>query len=535
VEKVLRMSQTTKIETPTSPAAAPAASAAPLLEHVGQLLTDITPVTLQLIESADKTGKVYVRGEFGRADLATENKRVYPRKLWEREFTRLEQSLSKRQVFGELDHPTDGRTSLNRVSHVITNLTLDDNNVVVGEAEILDTERGKNLMAMLKAGCRVGVSSRGYGSTKPNDKGEEIVQEDYRLVTYDFVAEPADAKALPKAFFEENQHMAGPELEAKLNEEKTKLKEEFAKQLVASLAKVKIEAREQARTELLSDPDVAGAKSALDQILALVRPFVVTEAAEGIIKSKDEEISKLKVTISERDAKIAELEKDSAQLAETAREVGYKFFVEQQLSGDPDAEYIKKLIGDPKGYAKAEDIKAKIDAIRSELDQKRQEQAALESKIREEVEKATEAGKSAAERARLEATKAKAEAGQLKEALEKALEGQKETALRLYAEKRLAHHPQSTKLRLVLESSHPSSKSEVDEILNSYSQEPARDPEDLEKVRARVRNLTKGGGGSTALDEEAPAQNSGKKTQSDFAGLGVSLSEMQRLSGIPRK
>jgi hypothetical protein len=513
------------------------------LEHVGQLLTDVTSVKLQLIEGADKTGKVFVRGEFGRANSATENKRVYPSKLWEREFTRLEQALSHRQVFGELDHPTDGRTSLNRVSHIITNLHLDDNNIVVGEAEILDTERGKNLMAMLKAGCSVGVSSRGYGSTKPNDAGQEVVQEDYRLVTYDFVAEPADTKALPKVFFEENQHMAGPELEAKLKEEKAKLKEEFAKEIIGALAKVKVEALEQAKAEMLADPDIAGAKTTLDQVIGLVRPFILGESGEGLLKAKDDEILKLQATVAERDAQIETLEKDSAQLAETAREVGYKFFLEQQLSGDPDAAYIKKLIGNPKDYAKAEDIKTKIEAIRAELDNKREEQAAIEAKIREEVAKAsavgraeTERANAVVERAKLETTKAREEAGQLKEALEKALEGQKHSALRLYAEKRLANHPKATKARLVLESAHPSSKAEVDEILNSYSQEPARDAEDLEKVRARVRNLTKGGHGSTTLDEETPAANSrSNRQQADFAGLGVSLTEMQRLSGINRK
>lgn len=526
------MAQPTK----TNVTPVPASSVAPLLEHTaGRLLEDVVPVKLQLVEDAEKTGKIFVRGEFGRADHATENKRVYPKKLWEREFSRLEHSLNNRQVFGELDHPTDGRTSLNRVSHIITGLQLGDNNVVVGEAEILDTERGKNLMAMLKAGCSVGVSSRGYGSTKPNDKGEEVVQEDYRLVTYDFVAEPADTKALPKVFFEENQHMAGPELEAKLSEEKAKLKEEFAKELVLALTKVKIEAREQAKAELLADPDVAGAKGTLDQILALVRPLVVAESAEGALKAKDEEISKLKAVIAERDTKIGDLEKDSAKLAETAREVGYKFYLEQQLSNDADAALIKKAVGDVKTYAKAEDIKAKIDTIRAELDQKRQEQDAVESRIRDQVKKATEAGEQVAQRAKIESKKAQKETEQLKEALEKAVEGQHAMALKLYAEKRLANHPQAGKIRPLIESSHPASKDDVDEILNSFSREPARDPDALDKVRARVRNLTKGGTGSTALDEEAPAPRAVGKQDGLFADLGVSLNDVKRLSGIDRK
>lgn len=524
------MAQATKSSTAT-----PANVPGPLLEHTGQLLTDVVPVKLQLVEDAEKTGKVYVRGEFGRANLATENKRVYPKKLWEREFTRLEHSLNNRQVFGELDHPTDGRTSLNRVSHIITGLQLGDDNIVVGEAEILDTERGKNLMAMLKAGCSVGVSSRGYGSTKPNDKGEEVVQEDYRLVTYDFVAEPADSKALPKVFFEENQHMAGPELEAKLNEEKAKLKEEFSKELVRALARVKIEAREQVKTELLSDPEVAGAKGTLDQILSFVRPLVTTEAAEAVVKSKDEEIAKLKLVIAERDSKISELEQDSAKLAETAREVGYRFYLEQQLSNDSDAVLIKKLVGDVKAYTKAEDIRVKIETIRAELDGKRKEQATLEANIRARVEKAAAAEQQVTQRAQAESKKAQVEAEQLREALEKAVEGQKELAVRLYAEKRLANHPGAGKLRPLIESSHPSSKADVDEILNSFAHNPAKDPDTLEMVRSRVRKLTKGGTGSTALEEEAPAASTVARQGVDFAGLGVSLTDLQRLSGIDRK
>lgn len=521
------MTQPTQTPSPQSSAI----PAAPLLEHTGTLLTDIRPVKLQLIEDREKTGKVVVRGEFGRADEATANGRVYPTQLWEREFSRLEQQVGNRQMFGELDHPTDGRTSLNRVSHIVTNLRL-ENGIVVGEAEILDTERGRNLAAMLKAGCAVGVSSRGYGSTKMNEQGKEVVQPDYRLVTYDFVAEPADSKALPKVFFESVQ---SPEFEAKLSEEKQKLRDEFAKELVTSLIRVKLEAREQARTELLADPEIAGAKTALDQVITLLRPFVLGEAAEGLVKEKDAEIASLKSVIAERDAQIAEMEKEGDKLAEAARSLGYKYYVEQQLANDTDAPAIRKMLGDVSAFSSAEEIKGRIQSLREGLNSKRQEQALMEEKIRAEVERAAEAERAEAERAMAEAKRAKAEASKLQEALEKAVEGQKDMALRLYIEKRLATHPHAGKLRGVLESSHPTSKSEVDEILNSFASEPARDPDQLEQVRARVRKLTQGGQGSTALDEEAPAPKVGTQRQPDFAGLGVPLNELQRLSGINRK
>ena len=98
-------------------------------------ISDALPIMLQLVEDGTDGGKVVVRGEFARSGLATENKRVYPRELWEREISKLEQSMSERKMFGELDHPNDGRTSLQRVSHIVTGMQIGDNGIVMGEAE----------------------------------------------------------------------------------------------------------------------------------------------------------------------------------------------------------------------------------------------------------------------------------------------------------------------------------------------------------------------------------------------------------------
>src|SRR5687768_11210855 len=140
-----------------------------------KLLVDSIPIQLQIVESGDSS-KLVVRGEYARGDRATANKRFYKTTLWERESGRLGPAIAERKVFGELDHPADGRTSLSRCSHLITKLSVEDG-VVIGEAEILDTQRGRDLQALLKSGAKVGVSSRGYGSTVTNDKGEEVVQE----------------------------------------------------------------------------------------------------------------------------------------------------------------------------------------------------------------------------------------------------------------------------------------------------------------------------------------------------------------------
>ena len=161
---------------------------------MNQILTDTYAVELELVES--ENGSYVARGEFARVDFPTGNKRVYPRKLYEREIKNLAEDLKGKKVFGELDHPSDGKTKLQRVSHLVTNLTI-DNDRVIGEAEIMDTDNGRQLKSIIGAGAKVGISSRGFGSVKETKGGDMVVQDDFRLMTFDFVANPADNTAYP--------------------------------------------------------------------------------------------------------------------------------------------------------------------------------------------------------------------------------------------------------------------------------------------------------------------------------------------------
>lgn len=507
----------------------------------GRLIVDVRPVKLTLAESSDGTGKVVVRGEFARCDVATENGRVYPKKLWEREFKRLGKNMTERLVFGELDHPSDGRTSLKRVSHIVTNLHIEDG-IVIGEAEVLDTECGRNLKALLKSGCKVGVSSRGYGSTRSTDEGKEMVQEDYRLVTFDFVAEPADSNAYPDVFLEsKNKEVeaepvkveAAPETPA-VSEEDTKLeaaraearesvREEFQRDLLGAVAKAKAEMEESVRKALLADPAVAGAKTALEGIISMLRPYGLSEEATAIVKSKDEEIARLTSELAESNSKIDSLNEDLTKLTRVAREAGYRYFVEKAISGNPDATLVRKLIGDVSAYSDINALKSKLESITSELDNKRIELAkAEEQKLAEK--------KAAEERLTQENKALKKRAKTLEEALEKTAETQKKLALKLYAEKKLVGNPKADKLRPMMESVNVDSKEDVDNLIKRFDL-PDNAPEVTESVRARVRGMTRGGVTTTARDEERSVVTESK----DFNGIGMDVDYLRRLSGIDKK
>lgn len=510
-----------------------------------KLLTDVMFVRLSLDE-ATNDGKIKVKGEFAKCGVATENKRVYPEGIWSKEIGRLGKAMNERRVFGEMDHPTDGRTSLQRVSHIVTGLKTDKNGLVIGEAEILPTEAGKNLAALLSSGCKVGVSSRGYGSTKSNAKGEEVVQEDYKLVTFDFVAEPADSDAYPDLHTEStNLIFEGAPMPMTPEQEKEKaaewakrimdpsktektgegsdgdVREEFARDMLANMQKVKAEVREQLRAEMLADPEIAGAKGIVEQVKALVRPFMLEGDAKATVEAKDAEILTLKNQIAERDLRMKTLEDENAKLADVAKEVGYKFWMERALAADPDAELVRKLVGDVKTFARVDDLKAKVEAVRGELSKKRDEAKAVADARKKEIDEA---------KAEVEAARALAEekSAKLEESLKKTLMSEKALALRLYAEQRLTNHPKAAKIRPLVESGKFSTKEEIDELLNSH-REPARDADELETVRARVRKQVNGGDENAPISEDVTPE---KRGGSSYNGLGMPIGELKKLAGL---
>jgi hypothetical protein len=436
--------------------------------------------------------------------------------------------------------------------------------MIIGEAEILDTARGKDLKALLKSGCAVGVSSRGYGSTQTMDDGKEKVQEDYRLGTFDFVAEPADSGAYPTTFFESKEHRKmdaneKPE-ESTVNEEEVakrvsaavseatsqveaQLRDEFAQKLPLLLSKVKADLREEVRGELLSDPAVAGAKTALESVKVLLRPFVLPEDVEGVISEKDAEISRLRKTLADKDLKMKGMEEEQEKLAFLAKTTGYKYFLEKNLGDSADAAIVRAAIGDVSGYTDLTSLKTRLESVQKEIAEKREKVRLEEEQRASEIE-----ARVASERVKLEEQlNAQAVARQtaasrekeltdtvvkLHEALEKSMEASKLQALQLYGERKITSHPKAAEVRKILENSKFSTQSEVDEIIESVhvATSPVSGGEDQEALRARVRRLTRGGMSSTPVEEEKPRV---KLTESiDYNGLGLGVDQIKKLSGI---
>ena len=149
---------------------------------------DYTPAAIK--ESREKNGgKIVMRGILQKADTLNQNGRIYPLSVLQREVTNYQKFITENRALGEADHPDSSVVNLKNASHIIREAYIDAG-VVKGTVELLDTPSGKILQSLVESGVKLGISSRGVGSTKK--QGEyQVVQDDFQLICWDFVSEPS--------------------------------------------------------------------------------------------------------------------------------------------------------------------------------------------------------------------------------------------------------------------------------------------------------------------------------------------------------
>ena len=159
--------------------------------------------TLQcIVEKKENGDKNYViEGVFAQADKKNRNGRVYPKPIMERAVGKyVTEQVSKKRAVGELNHPEGPTVNLDKVSHLITDLKFEGNDVV-GKAQILDTPMGKIVKGLLEGGVQLGVSTRGMGSLE-NRNGAMVVKDDFILSTIDIVQDPSAPEAFVNGIME---------------------------------------------------------------------------------------------------------------------------------------------------------------------------------------------------------------------------------------------------------------------------------------------------------------------------------------------
>lgn len=160
-----------------------------------------------VVESTDNAtgGKdLHLKGIFIQGGVRNANQRVYPVEEIGRAVKTLNDQISTGySVLGEVDHPEGLNINLDRVSHMITNMWMEDANGY-GKLKILPTPMGQLVKTMLESGVKLGVSSRGSGEV--NESGDVS---GFEIITVDVVAQPSAPGAYPTPIYEHLMNARG--------------------------------------------------------------------------------------------------------------------------------------------------------------------------------------------------------------------------------------------------------------------------------------------------------------------------------------
>ena len=168
-----------------------------------KLITEYTEDLQYSIITEEKNGKKQriIEGVFMQAEQKNRNGRVYPRATLESAVDKyVNEQVSKSRAVGELNHPEGPSINLDKVSHRITELKWDGENVM-GKALVLDTPMGRIVEGLMDGGVQLGVSSRGMGSLVQKN-GANVVSNDFMLSAVDIVQDPSAPEAFVNGIME---------------------------------------------------------------------------------------------------------------------------------------------------------------------------------------------------------------------------------------------------------------------------------------------------------------------------------------------
>jgi hypothetical protein len=164
------------------------------MAKTGKLLTEYQEIIYDknlVLEAIANNTTIRIPAILQRKDAENQNGRIYPGDILEPEVQRYnEEFVKQNRALGELDHPESTVVNLKNVSHNVTEMHWDGPDLR-GTIEVLPTPAGNIVRDLMKAGIRLGVSSRGVGSVSPVGRDKVQVEEDFNLICFDIVSNPS--------------------------------------------------------------------------------------------------------------------------------------------------------------------------------------------------------------------------------------------------------------------------------------------------------------------------------------------------------
>lgn len=169
-----------------------------------KLIEDVASYKFERVTRKEENPYVLctLRGPCMEINKKNRNNRIYSEQLIRErilENPEVVEKIKTRSLLGEGDHPEE-RTSVSypNVALAVAKLWIpdDDKTHLWGEFDVLPTEAGKNLMAIINYSGTIGISARALGSHYINGEGAEVLEaSEYDFITFDAVPDPGFASA----------------------------------------------------------------------------------------------------------------------------------------------------------------------------------------------------------------------------------------------------------------------------------------------------------------------------------------------------
>jgi len=149
---------------------------------VGVAAVGLPFVGSKAVEASPKVVKF--RCEICTCDVPNKNNRIYPKSVMENAIKK----FNSEPLYGMFQKgpATTAEVNLAEISHVVKDLKIEksnNNDVLFGTIEFLDTPHGKIAKAMMDDDFNPAFRTNGIGSFKVDDEGRCIVKYDYKLVS----------------------------------------------------------------------------------------------------------------------------------------------------------------------------------------------------------------------------------------------------------------------------------------------------------------------------------------------------------------
>lgn len=585
---------------------------------IDNMLTESSGVTIMnVLEESKNGGALVVEGKVGQCGVPTANRRLYERQIMEREIGRLQEKIERNAALAAVDHPGDGKSRIREAGAICRGLRVENDGSIWGKYEIVeDSSGGKDLAAFLRRGAAIGMSSRGLGSTRLDSSGNHVVGEDFKLHGFDFVADPACRDAFPtlvsesidpdevtenelrvrfptlvKSIEERAQQAAAEvvieEAESKVRtkvEEEFKLglsearetlreqlklevytecrqalRDDFSAKLLKAIQGAKTEALEIARSELLSDPKVAGAKKFMEDLASQLVPYHPDPERRNLMDQLNNEVEALKSELAARDAALEEAQAMAESRLAKAQNLGKRLYLERTLKQFENSEQIAKLVGNVDEFqtvdelaeaikvvaqqvAEAEEVARARAAEIAKINEHKAEIASTKSRLLEDqlervrtefadrIEKMTENLRGEIREKDDLLNEAASEIEELRRKLEATSKAARNNELEAYALKRTVGHPRQADILSAVHSGRVSSVKAINQLAESLETRAAEPGGPAERVR---RSL--GRGREAPTEEDYSRLRELSESSQPVPGLesfDTTMGELRALAGI---